>query len=73
MAGMHNEFEVSCLGLDDYSKFIKELRYSLLNFSKENNDSEIAEKALTLSVSENSDYSILNTILLFLEAKKNNE
>ena len=71
--GIHNEFEVSDLGLDDYSKFINELKNSLLNYSKENNDLEIAEKASVLSASENSDYSTLSTILLFLEAKKNSE
>jgi lipopolysaccharide export system ATP-binding protein len=69
--GTHNEFEVSDLSLDDYAKFLTELKSSLADFSKEKNEKEIEEKASQLFTEASDTYSDLNTILLYLKAMKN--
>jgi lipopolysaccharide export system ATP-binding protein len=64
--GANNEFETSDLGLDDYSKFISELKIFLLSFANENNHKELLEKVSQLSSDEH-----LDTILLLLKSMKN--
>jgi lipopolysaccharide export system ATP-binding protein len=71
VTGMHNEHEVSDLALDDYSKYISELKASLLSFAKENQHTELLDTSVGLSTDPDSSYSDLNNILLFLKAMKN--
>lgn len=70
VTGLHNEHEVSDLALDDYSKFLVELKISLQTFAKENGDIEIKEKCEQLLAENRNVYSDLNTILLYLKAQK---
>jgi ABC-type multidrug transport system ATPase subunit len=63
----------SDLGLDDYGKFLVELRESLIEFSAKNNNTEVLSRANSLLSGED-DASIddaLNTILLYLKSEKN--
>lgn len=69
--GSHNEFEVNDLGLDDFGKFIAETKSSLTVFAKEQQDSDLEQRATQLLDTDRSVYSDLNTILLLLKAKKN--
>jgi lipopolysaccharide export system ATP-binding protein len=71
VTGLHNEHEVSDLALDDYSKFLVELKISLQTFATETGDIEIKEKCEQLMTENRSVYSDLNTILLYLKAQKN--
>ncbi len=70
VTGLHNEHEVSDLALDDYSKFLSELKTSLLTFASETGDEDITEKCEQLMTENRSVYSDLNTILLYLKAQK---
>lgn len=70
VTGLHNEHEVSDLALDDYSKFLSELKTSLLTFASETGDKDITEKCEQLMTENRSVYSDLNTILLYLKAQK---
>jgi len=70
VTGLHNEHEVSDLALDDYSKFLSELKTSLLTFAAETGDKDITEKCEQLMTENRSVYSDLNTILLYLKAQK---
>jgi lipopolysaccharide export system ATP-binding protein len=70
VTGAHNEHEVSDLGLDDYSKFIKELKVSLTSFAKDNKHQELLAEASSLSTDPVASYGSLNNILLFLKALK---
>jgi len=61
---------VEDLGLDDYHKFLGELKASLVEFGKNSGDSEISSRA-DLFLAEGRDvYSDLNTILLYLKREK---
>ncbi len=68
--GLHNEHEVSDLALDDYAKFLTELKSSLLTFTAETGDNDFIEKCELLMSEGRSVYSDLNTILLYLKAQK---
>ncbi len=68
--GIHNQHEVSDLGLDDYAKFIRELQGSILSFAKENNHKELLMAASQLSTEPSASSGSLNNILLFLKALK---
>ena len=70
VTGLHNEYEVSDLALDDYAKFLTELKSSLLAFTTETGDNDIKEKCELLMSEGRSVYSDLNTILLYLKAQK---
>lgn len=70
VTGLQNEHEVSDLGLDDYSKFLTELKASLLTFAAETGEKDITEKCEQLMTENRSVYSDLNTILLYLKAQK---
>lgn len=62
------------LGLDDYGKFIVELKQSLIEFSTRNNNAEILSRANSLLSEDETDASLiasLNTILLYLKSEKN--
>jgi lipopolysaccharide export system ATP-binding protein len=68
-----NSNSTSDLGLDDYGKFLVELRGSLIEFSSKNNNTEVLSRATSLLSGED-DASIdaaLNTILLYLKSEKN--
>ena len=68
-----NSNSTSDLGLDDYGKFLFELRESLIEFSTKNNNTEVLSRANSLLSGED-DASIdaaLNTILLYLKSEKN--
>jgi lipopolysaccharide export system ATP-binding protein len=68
-----NSNSTSDLGLDDYGRFLVELRESLVEFSSKNNNTEVLSRATTLLSGED-DASInaaLNTILLYLKSEKN--
>ncbi len=69
--GTNNEFEISDLGLDDYFRFLTETKASLISFAREQKDPELEERAGQLLNTDRSIYTDLNTILLFLKAKKN--
>ena len=62
---------VEDLGLDDYSKFLDELKASLTQFGKDNNNSEILSRANQFLSENRSIYADLNTILLYLQSQKN--
>lgn len=66
--GMHNEYETSDLGLDDFAKYTNELKVSLLNFSSEQNHKELQQAAMELSHQPESAYGTLNNIQLYLKA-----
>ncbi|MFM2338501.1 MAG: hypothetical protein RL115_1694 [Bacteroidota bacterium] len=68
--GLHNEHEVSDLGLDDYSKFINELKVSITSFAKENKYPELLAEGSSISNDPAGSYGVLNNILLFLKALK---
>jgi lipopolysaccharide export system ATP-binding protein len=67
---MQNQHEVSDLGLDDYEKFLSELKTSLSAFAAETGDNDMTEKCDQLLTADRSVYSDLNTILLYLKAQK---
>lgn len=59
------------LGLDDYGKFMLELKASLIEYGKSSGNKEIIKRA-GLFLSEESDiYTDLNTILFYLKSEKN--
>jgi lipopolysaccharide export system ATP-binding protein len=59
------------LGLDDYSKFLQELKTSLVTYGTETQNNEIVTRAVTLLDDPNAVDSILNTILLYLKSEQN--
>ncbi len=69
--GRSEEITVSDLGLDDYARFMHELKESLITYGKQSNDFEISSRASTLFDDAESFTADLNTILLFLKAEQN--
>jgi len=61
---------VEDLGLDDYYKFLNELKISLVAFGKNTNNHEILNRANLFLSEERNIYSDLNTILLYLNSEK---
>ena len=59
---------VADLGLDDYSKFLVELKQSLVEYARQNNKAQILERANKLLTEEGDISTDLNTILLFLRS-----
>ena len=67
----HKEANIRDLGSDDYTKFIDELKNSLIEYGEQKNNNEILDRA-TLLFDDNRDvFADLNTILLCLKAEKN--
>ena len=59
---------VADLGLDDYSKFLRELKQSLIQYGKQNKNAEVLDRAHKF-LTDNGDINTdLNTILLFLKS-----
>ena len=71
----NTQTEIEDLNLDDYGKFIGELKLSLEDYAKEKNNRTLLEKANRL-VSNESDFNTittdLNTILFYLQGEQNN-
>jgi lipopolysaccharide export system ATP-binding protein len=61
---------VADLGLDDYSKFLVELKQSLVEYARQNNKAQILERANKLLTEEGDISTDLNTILLFLKSEQ---
>lgn len=59
------------LEMSDYSRFLKELQQSLIDYAKANNNAEILSRANSLSLEGTEIHGSLSTILLFLESQKN--
>ena len=62
---------VEDLGLDDYSRFLYELKASLTSFAQTSGNKEIAESTALFLTGDRDPYADLNTILLYLKAAKN--
>jgi lipopolysaccharide export system ATP-binding protein len=60
---------IADLGLDDYSKFLLELKQSLINYGERNNNKEIITRAKKF-LNEGDINTDLNTILLFLKSEQ---
>jgi len=61
---------VADLGLDDYSKFLFELKQSLIQYGKQNKNAEILDRANKFMTDNGDINTDLNTILLFLKSEK---
>ena len=61
---------VADLGLDDYTKFISELKQSLIEYATQNRNTEILNRANKLLTEEGDVTTDLNTILLFLKSEQ---
>lgn len=68
--GNSDEIMESDLGLDDYARFMHELKESLTIYSKQNNNFEVLSRANTLLDNNQSILTDLNSILLFLKAEQ---
>lgn len=72
----NRSFDTGDLGLDDYTKFIGELKNSLIQYAKDTNHEDILEKATAIENYSNGpgpDTADLNTILLYLKSHQNEE
>ena len=73
--GGTTQTEIEELKLDDYVKFVNELKQSLTEYSGERNNAVLMEKA-NLLLTDESDFNTinadLNTILLYLKSEQNN-
>ncbi|HET6993831.1 MAG TPA: LPS export ABC transporter ATP-binding protein [Chitinophagaceae bacterium] len=63
---------VAELGLDDYTRFLTELKGSLIQYASENNNKELLERSNQFFTADRDSYADLNTILLYLKSTKNN-
>ncbi|MEQ1675096.1 MAG: LPS export ABC transporter ATP-binding protein [Chitinophagaceae bacterium] len=59
------------LGLDDYSRFLDELKNSLTSYAQSSGNKEVAESAALFLTGDRDPYADLNTILLYLKATRN--
>jgi lipopolysaccharide export system ATP-binding protein len=62
---------VAELGLDDYTRFLNELKDSLIQYASENNNKEMLERSNQFFTSNRDSYADLNTILLYLKSTRN--
>ena len=71
--GKDESITVDDLGLDDYTKFLNEIKQSLILYATENNNKEVLSRANQLFIDELSIsiHTDLNTILLYLKSEKN--
>ena len=58
------------LGLDDYAKFLTELKQSLIEYGKKSNNPEILARADKFLVEGGDVITDLNTLLLFLKSEQ---
>lgn len=70
-ARYNSSSEVDDLGLDDYTRFLEDLKFSLAEYALENNKKEIMTKVEIMLAEPESTNTILNTILLYLKSEKN--
>ncbi len=70
-ARYNNSSTVEDLGLDDYYKFLNELKVSLVEFGANTGNTEISSRAALFLTDDRGIYSDLNTILLYLKSEKN--
>lgn len=74
--GGNTQTEIEDLKLDDYAKFLQELKRSLEAYAKERNNEALLEKSYSL-LSDQSDFNTtnadLNTILLYLKSEQNDQ
>jgi lipopolysaccharide export system ATP-binding protein len=70
-ARYNSSSDVADLGIDDYVKFIEELKISLAEYGLENNNKDIMTKVETMITEPESTNTVLNTILLYLKSEKN--
>ena len=61
---------IADLGLDDYSKFLFELKQSLIQYGKQNKNEEILNRANKFLTDDGDINTDLNTILLFLKSQQ---
>ena len=61
---------IADLGLDDYSKFLFELKQSLIQYGKQNKNAEILNRANKFLNDDGDINTDLNTILLFLKSEQ---
>ena len=61
---------IADLGLDDYSKFLFELKQSLIQYGKQNKNTEILDRANKFLTGDGDINTDLNTILLFLKSEQ---
>ena len=59
------------IGLDDFEKLIPEIRAAVVKYAQSSNNQELLKSANQLVPDENEARSVLNTLLLLLEAEKN--
>lgn len=59
------------LGLDDYTKFLEELKSSLIQYGEQNKNAEIISRAKQLFDADRNIYADLNTLLLYLNSNTN--
>jgi hypothetical protein len=59
------------IGLDDFEKLIPEIRAAVVKYAQSSNNQELLKSANQLVADENKARSVLNTLLLLLEAEKN--
>ena len=65
-----DESMVVDLGLDDYAKFLSELKQSLIEYGRQSKNSEILTRANNFLNEGGDVISDLNTILLFLRSEQ---
>jgi len=69
---LHNDLtETAVIGLDDFEKLIPEIRAAVFKYAQTTNNQELLKWANQLVADENEAKSVLNTLLLLLEAEKN--
>jgi lipopolysaccharide export system ATP-binding protein len=68
---MSSESTENDLNLTDYYEFMHDLKSSLIEYGTKSNNEEILTRANLLFQENQSDHSLLNTILLYLKSEKN--
>lgn len=66
-----NQSTIENLGLDDFKKFMEELKQALIQYGEENDEPDVISRTNNLFSDRGDIYSDLNTILLFLKSKTN--
>lgn len=59
------------LGMNEYSRFLQELKQSLTSYAETSGSKELKERAALFLTGDREPYADLNTILLYLKAAKN--
>ncbi len=69
-ARYNSSSEIADLGLDDYARFLDELKISLAQYVMENNNRDSMKSVETIIADPESAETVLNTILLYLKSEK---